>query len=426
MASLEASLAKGLYSGLPNELREEVLSYCDKGELAAISSTDKGFGAEAERWLYRTVSLHESRLVELIKCLDTLAKNPKKAGMVESLAVSFYDHYQRRTPEDWAIINSVELMVHLAQALLEMRSLTFLSFRPHEGMDTKLVMRAIGTRIFKLNSLFMTLPRDYTTIILPKDSTDSTTITLPWLLECQPALEVIGLWGCGKYDLGSGIHLFLGMSPYDLNGSGNNPLVIGMSLRGSNFMNKTESHITLYSYDCTGLNFEEEFPVINDGSLLGEHMWRDLSLEDFDVEGSGSDEITEVSVVVPDLGPESLLDVTPILYNLNTVFNMCGKTLTFLVPPLKTPVDPKNLEPLFDFVLTSCCPMFIIFDFDFAPIGSWEDPFEEDEELRITQYIADYLSNSKDFLGLSDLRRVEFARGGYIIEVDKGVPTVTA
>ncbi|KAF6753028.1 hypothetical protein DFP72DRAFT_903166 [Ephemerocybe angulata] len=420
MASIEFSLAKGLYSGLPSELREEILSYCDKGHLAAISSTEKGFGAQAERWLYRTVSLHESRPVELVKCLGTLAKNPKKACMVESLAISFYDHNQKRTSdsEDSAIISSRELSmmhIHLVQALSEMRSLTFLSLRPHATMDTTLIMRIVGNRIFKLNSLFMTFSK--------------AAITLPWLLECQPALEVIGLWGCGEYEchFRSCIHRFLGMSPYALNGSGNNPLVIGMSLGGSNFMNKTVSHITLYSYDCTGLNFEEEFPVINDGSLLGEHMWRDLSLGDFDVEGGGSDGINEVSVVVPDLGPESLLDATQILNNLGEVFNMCGKAFTFRVPPLQTPVDPKHLEPLFDFFLTSCCPRSIIFEFDFAPIGSRKDPFEEDEQLQITQYIADYLSDLKYLVGISALRRVEFARGrpGYIIEVDKGVPTVT-
>ncbi|KAF5309283.1 hypothetical protein D9611_014671 [Ephemerocybe angulata] len=418
MASIESSLAKGLYSGLPSELREEILSYCDKGHLAAISSTEKGFGAQAERWLYRTVSLHESRPVELVKCLGTLAKNPKKACMVESLAISFYDHNQKRTSEDRANISSMELsMTHiqLIQALSEMRSLTFLSLRPHSTMyTTTMIMRIVGTRIFKLNSFFMTLPKN----------------TLPWLLECQPALEVIGLWGYGEYHLQPrmlGIHDFLGMSPYALNCSGYNPLVIGMSLGGSNFTNNTESYITLYSYDCAGLNFEEDFPVINDGSLLGEHLRQDLSLGDFDVEGSGSDEINEVSVVVPDLGPESLLGVTQILYKLGKVFNMCGKTFAFLVPPLQTPVDPKHLEPLFDFFLTSCCPRSIIFEFDFAPIGSRKDPFEEDEQLQITQYIADYLSNLKYLVGISALRRVEFARGGpgYIIEVDKGVPTVT-
>ncbi|KAF5336011.1 hypothetical protein D9611_006174 [Ephemerocybe angulata] len=422
MASVEVSLAKGLYSG--EELREEVLSYCDKGELAAISSTDKSFGAEAERWLYRTVSLHESRLVELVKCLETLAKNPKKAGVVKSLAVSFYDSYKRRTPEDEATINSMELMVHLAKGLFEMRSLTFLSFRPHEGMDTKLVMGMIGAKQFKLTSLFMTLQ---------KDSANSTVVTLPWLLERQPDLAVVGLWGCGEYGRDdSGIHPFLQMSSFVLNRFNQKPLVIGLSLRGSNFMEwaRKEHHITLYSYDPMGLDFDREFPVINDESVLGEHMLKDLSLEDFVVGGSISYEADEVSVVVPDLGEESASAATEILCGLNLPFNLYGKTLIFLVPPgTGEPINPEDLKLFFDFALSTCYPFSIIFDFKFSPLHSqWEFPrMEEDEQLRLTRYIVDYINNLEGFIfldGVEDLTWIQVGSGGYFAEVHNGLFTI--
>ncbi|KAF5334197.1 hypothetical protein D9611_014505 [Ephemerocybe angulata] len=80
-------MASPSLSGLPEELKRMVLSFCDAPALQSASRTSTAFHSEAERLLYGTISLHHCR-PQSFACLKTLALNKAKANLVRTLAVT--------------------------------------------------------------------------------------------------------------------------------------------------------------------------------------------------------------------------------------------------------------------------------------------------------------------------------------------------
>ncbi|KAF6754777.1 hypothetical protein DFP72DRAFT_1124508 [Ephemerocybe angulata] len=85
-------MASTSLSGLPEELKRMVLSFCDAPALESVSRTSTAFHSEAERLLYGTISLHHCR-PQSFACLKTLALNKAKANLVRTLAVTLPDEY---------------------------------------------------------------------------------------------------------------------------------------------------------------------------------------------------------------------------------------------------------------------------------------------------------------------------------------------
>ena len=68
---------------LPSELKHRTAELSSRNSLASLARTHTAYQREAERALYRTLSIHSASL----KCLETLATNSEKAGFVCFLAM---------------------------------------------------------------------------------------------------------------------------------------------------------------------------------------------------------------------------------------------------------------------------------------------------------------------------------------------------
>ncbi|TEB23896.1 hypothetical protein FA13DRAFT_1394738 [Coprinellus micaceus] len=172
------------YEDLPLELRLIILSYCGKGQLAALSSAKSAVGDEAEHMLYNTISLTHTRPLELESCLSTLISSKRKAKLVESLAFSIRSSTEK----------ALSLIPRFAWALENTTSLDFLSCRVNDlsYSSRQTFVDALERRTFSLSALYISA--------IP--------ITLGVLIQYQPELEIIGFWDCDNHDYGDIVELF--------------------------------------------------------------------------------------------------------------------------------------------------------------------------------------------------------------------------
>ncbi|KAJ3498864.1 hypothetical protein NMY22_g19561 [Coprinellus aureogranulatus] len=125
------------YTDLPFELREQILAYCERSSLVALSATTRAFTSEAEAMLYETVSLHETREYELSACLRTLtgSRSRRKAQFVRTFAVTFVQksdkRYRKRNRK-----HLKTLFGFIQVALRRMTGLRILSVWPPEDVNS--------------------------------------------------------------------------------------------------------------------------------------------------------------------------------------------------------------------------------------------------------------------------------------------------
>ena len=106
---------------LPSELKHRIAELSSCNSLASLARTHTAYQREAEQALYRTLYIH-TRDDDSLKCLNTLATNPEKAGFVCFLTmecVPSENNENRRA------------MTYLINALIHMHSLSDFRLRTH-------------------------------------------------------------------------------------------------------------------------------------------------------------------------------------------------------------------------------------------------------------------------------------------------------
>jgi hypothetical protein len=102
---------------LPLELKHLIveLSSDSPSSLAALALTHTSYQREAEKALYDGLYITGCR-DDSLKCIKTLATNPKKAALVRFLAIEYiYDDL----PTNWSI------MTYLSKSIINMHTQTF-------------------------------------------------------------------------------------------------------------------------------------------------------------------------------------------------------------------------------------------------------------------------------------------------------------
>ncbi|KAF6747488.1 hypothetical protein DFP72DRAFT_854266 [Ephemerocybe angulata] len=85
-----SSIATPSFSDIPQELKHNIMTYCEAQELAVLSRTARRYKPEAERLLYGTISLHY-RCPASFDCIRVLASNKRKAKLVQAFALTLWN-----------------------------------------------------------------------------------------------------------------------------------------------------------------------------------------------------------------------------------------------------------------------------------------------------------------------------------------------
>ena len=101
---------------LPSELKHRIAELSSKDTLASLARTHTTFQIEAEQALYRTLS-HPS-----LKCLETLATNPEKAGFVHFLTMECFHQKKKEKKRDYD--HQQATIEYLLNALVNMHCLS--------------------------------------------------------------------------------------------------------------------------------------------------------------------------------------------------------------------------------------------------------------------------------------------------------------
>ena len=137
---------------LPSELKHFIieLSSGSPNSLAALARTHTSFQREAEKALYDTIYIFSGDR-DSLKCMETLATNPKKAALVHSLIIesSRYDKIENQT-----------VTTYLSKSLINMHSLSDFRVRSRPGEMKGLPMEKILWSVFKI-LIPQTLNNDY-------------------------------------------------------------------------------------------------------------------------------------------------------------------------------------------------------------------------------------------------------------------------
>ena len=119
---------------LPSELKHFIieLSSGSHNSLAALARTHTSFQREAEKALYDTIYIFSGDR-DSLKCMETLATNPKKAALVHSLIIesSRYDKIENQT-----------VTTYLSKSLINMHSLSDFRVRSRPGGEVE--MKGLG------------------------------------------------------------------------------------------------------------------------------------------------------------------------------------------------------------------------------------------------------------------------------------------
>ena len=111
---------------LPSELKHDIAKLTSPKTLAALARTHTGYQREAEQVLYHTISILTLN-DDSLKCMETLATNPKKAALVHFLTIE-----STRNNID----ENQEAMTYLLKSLVNMHSLSDLRVRTHDEVKT--------------------------------------------------------------------------------------------------------------------------------------------------------------------------------------------------------------------------------------------------------------------------------------------------
>ena len=102
---------------LPSELKCLIAELLSPDSLAALARTHTAYQRVAERALYDTLYIHPSK-VDSLKCMETLANNSEKAGLVRFLTI-IEDLDYRHTNQKSKLVKA-----YLLKSLINMRSLS--------------------------------------------------------------------------------------------------------------------------------------------------------------------------------------------------------------------------------------------------------------------------------------------------------------
>jgi hypothetical protein len=113
---------------LPSELKCLIVKLSSesrngRNSLAALARTHTAYQREAEKALYETLYIRTSSDNSL-KCMETLAKNSEKAGLVRLLVIE-YAHYNTR--------KNRKVTTYLSKSLINMHSLSDFRVRSWPG-----------------------------------------------------------------------------------------------------------------------------------------------------------------------------------------------------------------------------------------------------------------------------------------------------
>ena len=128
---------------LPSELKHFIieLSSGSHNSLAALARTHTSFQREAEKALYDTISVFSGGR-DSLKCMETLATNPKKAALVHSLIIE-YARYDE--------MGNQKVTTYLLKSLINMHSLSDFRVRSRPGGEVDMKgLNKILWSVFKI------------------------------------------------------------------------------------------------------------------------------------------------------------------------------------------------------------------------------------------------------------------------------------
>ncbi|KDR81008.1 hypothetical protein GALMADRAFT_153378 [Galerina marginata CBS 339.88] len=164
---------------LPVELQCHIFKFCSSSSLASLALVHTSYRVEAEREIYRTVtlSLAEPKIdPKVLGCLETLTINRKKTALVQSLAVT-YPGEGRWTEENFNFVDLLAKRVSLMKSLLDLRM--YIGFRQH-GKQPDLrdyIRKVLRDDRFRLHTLYC-----------------DPEIDIPAIVTHQPDLKIIGVY----------------------------------------------------------------------------------------------------------------------------------------------------------------------------------------------------------------------------------------
>ena len=129
---------------LPSELKCLIveLCSCSPNSLAALARTHAAYQREAEKALYDTICIYaSSNSNNSLKCMETLAKNPKKAAFVRSLTLEYA----------WDKINrNRRITNYLLKSLINMDSLSDFRVRSGPNKAETQMMKSLGKIVWSV------------------------------------------------------------------------------------------------------------------------------------------------------------------------------------------------------------------------------------------------------------------------------------
>ena len=100
--------------------------------MAALARTHTSFQREAEKALYDTISIFSGGK-DSLKCMETLATNPKKAALVRFLIIEYARHDK---------VENRKVTTYLSKSLINMHSLSDFRVRSRPGGEVE--MKGLG------------------------------------------------------------------------------------------------------------------------------------------------------------------------------------------------------------------------------------------------------------------------------------------
>ena len=118
---------------LPSELKHLIAALCSPGSLAALARTHTAYQREAEEALYNTISI-SAFSDDSLKCMETLATFPEKAGLVRFLNIE----YTRNNTKNR------RMTTYLSKSLVNMHTLCDFRLRSTSGSEVAQMIKSLG------------------------------------------------------------------------------------------------------------------------------------------------------------------------------------------------------------------------------------------------------------------------------------------
>ncbi|KAF5318309.1 hypothetical protein D9611_014353 [Ephemerocybe angulata] len=301
------------FSGLPLELKHNILTYCEPRELAVLSRTARSYKREAQRLLYGTISLNY-RSPASFDCIRVLASNKVKASLVQAFSLTLWDDSSRETDryvgEYWDNFLPKEVSPpvrgciedNISKACYNMENVVFFSFKMGwNGYLCDKIMYGIQRLSGRpsLSTLFIEA------FAIPRD--------LSFWVAQFPRLEMLGIWHVEYCPSAQDKLIVSPLLAESSDSGGVKPVIIGILPSITKDHKRSESgrrlDLTIYDYDEPfNLNLNRSHipspRVFN--SLLGYKLYEDLGFQVGDESGS-------FSVHAPDLSKASFEKLIPVV-----------------------------------------------------------------------------------------------------------------